>query len=96
MFNGEKTVVFWVGFVVFGYSIFEFCTAVWQTIYYYAIYPLIIPSSLISESSDYRIIALSSSVVPLVIGGIIFMAIGLYIMKVGIRKNQPPTQPNQY
>jgi putative Mn2+ efflux pump MntP len=31
------------------------------------------------------------TVVPPIIGGVIFMVIGLYIMKVGIRKDTPQT-----
>ena len=87
MFKGEKTTTFWIGLIVFGYSIFQFCQAIWQTIYYYFMYP-----ELIGASGDIARALTLEIAVPPVIGGIIFMVIGLYIMKVGVKKNQPPTQ----
>ena len=91
MFNGEKTAVFWAGLIVFGFSLFQFCNAVWQTIYTYFLLPLTYESPLAATTyGKNAIIAISYSVAPLVISGVIFVAIGLYMMKAGIRKNVPP------
>ena len=84
MFRGEKTVAFWIGLVVFGYSIYQFCIAGWYILYFTFIFPKTIiispyPTALTSE-------------IPPIIGGIIFMVIGLYVMKVGIRKGNSQTQ----
>jgi hypothetical protein len=86
VFKGEKTTTFWIGLIVFGYSIVQFCQAIWQTIYYYFIYP-----SVISLDPTIHIYMLGTAV-PLVIGGIIFLIIGLYIMKAGVRKEPTLTQ----
>ena len=89
MFNGEKTLVFWVGLLVFGYSIAQFCGAVWQTIYWLVIYPRVLPTSasasLIEAESVY-------SIIPLIISGVTFAVIGLYMMKKGVKQERILTQ----
>ena len=89
VFNGEKTLVFWVGLLVFGYSVAQFCGAIWVTIYFIAIYPRVYPgvpsSPLIEAQAIYPM-------VPLIISGVIFATIGLYMMGKGVKKNQPSTQ----
>ena len=42
MFKGEKTTTFWVGLAVLEFSLYQFCIAVWQAIYYFFIYPEIL------------------------------------------------------
>ena len=82
MFEGEKTAIFWLGLVVFGFSIYEFCSAGWF-IFAYATSQSIIPMTLYPT--------VLNTIVPPIIGGIIFVIIGLYIMKAGVRKNSPQT-----
>ena len=93
VFKGEKTTLFWIGLIVLGYSIFQFCQAIWQSIYYYFIYPgLIGVSGDLSSLNFTRLFAILGVAVPSVIGGVIFMVIGLYIMKVGVKK-EPTSEP---
>jgi hypothetical protein len=80
VFKGEKTAIFWIGVVAFSYSIYQFCLACWEIIYYYFVYPY--PRSGIFDG-------LIAGLIPYIIGGVIFMIIGLYIMKVGTRKINP-------
>ncbi len=90
MFKGEKTAVFWLGLLVFGYSLVQFCSAIWQAIYYLLIFPRVYP---FQTHSDYFIQAEAVyPLVPNIISGIIFAVIGLYIMKKGIKQEQPSTQ----
>ena len=99
LFKGEKTVTFWIGLIILGYSIYQFCLAVWQIAFYNLVYPAMIQQ--ISGISDING-AMSSSLatsaitmqslltaIPGLIGGVIFLLIGLYVMKVGIKKEQP-------
>jgi len=93
LFKGEKTVTFWIGLIILGYSIYQFCLAGWQAIYYNIIYPLIM-QQISSGNSSYdpsSILTVQSLVmaIPELIGGVIFLIIGLYIMKVGIKKDHP-------
>jgi len=85
LFKGEKTVVFWIGLVIFGYSIYQFSMAAWHLIYFNFIYP-----SLLGESSlSYPFFEQSlMQAVPGFIGGVIFLIIGLYIMRVGTVKKE--------
>jgi len=85
MFKGEKTLVFWIGLIILGYSVWQFFNAGWQIVYLIFFYPNMIgdPSMNIS-----LIQALGS--VPEVVGGVIFMIIGLYMMKVGTVKKEEP------
>jgi hypothetical protein len=93
MFKGEKTTTFWIGLLALGYSIFQFCQAIWQTIYYYFIYPEILGvSSDISSLNFTRLFATLGTAVPSFIGGIIFLVIGLYIMKVSVKKQSISSQ----
>jgi hypothetical protein len=89
VFEGEKTLVFWVGLLVFGYSLAQFCAAIWQTIYFIIIYPRAYPSSL---STTLIVAQAVYTLIPLIISGIIFAVIGLYMMKKGIKQEQPSTQ----
>jgi len=91
MFKGEKTTTFWIGLIVVGYSVFQFCQAIWQTIYYYYIYPEILGISVDASALNFtRSFATLAVAVPPIIGGVIFLIIGLYIMKVGVRKEPIP------
>jgi len=89
VFEGDKTLVFWVGLLVFGYSIVQFCSAIWDTFYYVLIYPSVYSSpmsvSLIEAQEVYTLI-------PLIISGIVFAVIGRYMMRKGFKQNQPSTQ----
>ena len=77
MFEGEKTAIFWLGLVVFGYSIYEFFVAGWQTFL---------------MNPDFGFSYKLQVAFPPIVGGIIFIIIGLLIMKAGIRKNNQQTQ----
>ncbi len=100
LFEGEKTPVFWFGLVVFGYSVFQFCNAIWQIVYSFLILPATYPQQFLPSGStsytDYlRLISVSQSVVPSVISGIIFLIVGLTIMRAGVRKPQESLQEKQ-
>jgi hypothetical protein len=85
MFNGEKTNLFWVGLVVLGFAFLVLFTAIWQNIVGYLdylSYSSRYPDSYFSYSSVW-------SYVPIVVGGIIFLLIGLYMMKSGVKKEEP-------
>ncbi len=92
MFKGEKTTTFWIGLIVFGYSILQFFNAIWQIVYYPFIYPALIGASGIAAIFSYTLIETLGVTIPSIVSGIVFMIIALYIMKVGVRKNQPLTQ----
>ncbi len=93
LFKGEKTPVFWLGLVVLGYSVFQFCNAIWQIVYSFLILPATYPQQFFPTGStsyeEYlRLVSVSQSVVPSIISGIIFLTVGLTIMRAGVRK--PP------
>jgi hypothetical protein len=91
LFKGEKTTVFWIGLVIFGVSIYEFGTAIWQILYFYFLYPSIFGYTTLLNS--VRLEALTS--VPSFVGGIVFVLIGTYMMKVGVKKGQSIPQPSE-
>ena len=90
VFNGEKTLVFWVGLLVLGYSLAQFGGAVWQTIYYAVIYPHLFPSSF--NSNSLLEATAVQSLTPLIISGVIFAVIGVYMMQKGVKQERIPIQ----
>ena len=92
MFNGEKTLVFWIGLLVFGYSLAQFCGAVWQTIYWLEIYPSVLSSTSSLFSTHLLEVEAVESAVPLIISGVIFAVIGVYMMQKGVKQEQIPIQ----
>jgi hypothetical protein len=87
MFEGEKTNLFWVGLLVLGFSSLVLFTAIWQTIHSYMNY--------LAYSGQYGSTFASSfawSIIPIIVGGIIFILIGWYMMKSGVKKANLPTQ----
>lgn len=88
VFKGEKTLVFWVGLLIFCYSLSQFFEAIWQTIYFLVIYP-----SLYDLPSEINLgLVQAYGLIPLIINGFIFAVIGLYMMKKGVKQEQPSTQ----
>ena len=76
MLKGEKTAVYWLGLVVFGYSIYEFFVAGWQTFL---------------MNPDFGFSYKLQVAFPPIVAGIIFLIIGILIMKAGIVKGNTQT-----
>jgi hypothetical protein len=68
MFEGEKTAVFWVGLTILGLAL----AVLFSTIWYFLI-----------SSRDIFYYRNWLYIVPQIVGSIIFMLIGLYMMKSG-------------
>ncbi len=79
MFEGEKTRIFWIGLVILGLSSITLFTILWYTV-------LI---SLPSPYWDWRYL------VPPIVGPVIFIMIGLYMMKSGTKKEKRETPGRQ-
>ena len=94
VFVGEKTTTFWIGLIIFGYSVFQFGQAVWQTFYYYLFYFDHVVGS-VGVPNDTRVFFALGEVVPSIIAGIVFAIIGLYIMKVGVNYPIPALEPEE-
>ncbi len=75
MFKGVKTNIFWLGLLILGIAIVTFFGSLW--------YPIVIYASYSWSSSNMWI-----SFVPLIFGSTVFMLIGLYMMKSGVRKEE--------
>lgn len=71
MFEGEKTFVFWIGLIILGLaSVGLFGLLWWSTT---VMYPA-------NQLEFFR------GLVPFIVGGIVFLLIGLYMMKSGVKK----------
>jgi hypothetical protein len=88
MFEGEKTNLFWVGLLVLGFSSFVLFAEIWQSIFSYLNY--------LSYSRQYNNsfgpYSFPWSYIPIIVGGMIFLLIGLYMMKSGVKKANLTTQ----
>lgn len=81
LFEGEKTNTFYVGLVALGYSIYQFFTAFYFTFFFLLGFH-VISDSYLSLIASQRI----TEYIPNLFGGIIFLIIGIYLMKVGVKK----------
>ena len=86
VFNGDKTNLFWIGLLVLGSSSLVLFTAIWQVVVSYMNY--LSYSGQYTSSFAYGFVW---SYIPIIVGGIIFTLIGLYMMKSGVKKEQHNT-----
>ena len=74
MFEGEKTGIFWVGLIILGLASVALFYALWM--------------SVVWNRYLNRFIMLESFV-PVIVGGVVFILIGFYMMKSGTQKMEP-------
>ena len=77
MFEGEKTLVFWAGLVILALASLFLFTLAWNLARSTAQF-VFGPASL-------------SSWVPLIVGAVVFILIGGWMMKSGVRRLPPPS-----
>ena len=71
MFEGEKTFVFWIGLVILGLASVGLFGIIWfNTIPY--------PPYMLKEPLEVQ--------VPFIVGTVVFILIGLYMMKSGVKE----------
>ena len=80
MFQGEKTLLFWVGLIIVAFASLAIFSIVWNAVVNYLLYV-----------RPYGTFLYSSFVsgVPIIVGGVIFIIVGLYMMKSGVKKTKP-------
>jgi len=70
MFEREKTLVFWIGLIILGLASVGLFGILWMM----AIYSYMDRLTMVKQA------------VPVIVGGIVFILIGLYMMKSGVKK----------
>lgn len=72
MFNVEKTYLYWFGLIIFAFStLFLFSIFWWLFVF----------------GIQYRLWDTFKGVVPFIVGSIVFILIGLHMMKHGVKKS---------
>ena len=72
MFQGEKTSIFWIGLLLLSISSVALFAIVW---------------TLLSYPYSYGTLSYAlSSYVPIIVGALVFILVGLYMMKSGVKK----------
>lgn len=74
MFKGEKTFVFWIGLIILGLAAVVLFAIIW----FNAITALKIYPYAVGPSFELQ--------VPFIVAAIVFILIGLYMMKSGVKK----------
>ena len=74
MFEGEKTYAFWLGLIILGLASIALFSVLW--------YSLLTVQPYVASYSYWR------SMVPPVVGALVFLLIGLYMMKSGTKKKE--------
>ena len=78
MFEGQKTTIFWLGLIILGLASFDLFSMLW-----YQIVPSYMGYSTYPNWGDYW-----RYMVPPVVGAVMFILIGLYMMRSGTKKKQ--------
>jgi len=73
MFEGEKTIVFWIGLIILGLASVGLFGILWM---------IGIWNGYIDRW------AMLKQAVPVIVGGVVFILIGFYMMKSGVKKKQ--------
>ena len=73
MFEGEKTYVFWIGLIILGLASVGLFGILWM---------MAIWNGYIDR---FRMV---TQAVPVIVGGMVFIVIGLYMMKSGVQKSE--------
>ena len=80
MFKGEKTSLFWVGLLILSLASISVFAMIWSMLMFYSSYP----RGNLLNSFGYN--------VPVIVGGLVFMLVGFYMMRSGVKKTSiPPT-----
>jgi uncharacterized membrane protein YhdT len=82
VFEGEKTWVFWLGLIILASASVSLFSLVWYTVLYAVRYN----QYYVGFPVDYE--------VPIIVGVVVFILVGWYMMKSGTRKQRlPEIQP---
>ncbi len=73
MFEGEKSIVFWIGLIILGLASVGLFGILWM---------LAVWNGYVDQ------VARLKQAVPVIVGGIVFVLIGLYMMKSGVKKKE--------
>ena len=73
MFKGEKTFVFWIGLIILGLASIGLFGVLWMVTV--VMYP--------ANRLEFL-----KGLVPFIVGGVVFIFIGLYMMKSGVKKKK--------
>ena len=73
MFDGEKTIVFWIGLIILGLASVGLFGILWMLAVW--------------DGYGDRFSMLKYQV-PTIVGGVVFIIIGLYMMKAGVKKKE--------
>ena len=73
MFEGEKTIVFWIGLIILGLASVGLFGILWMLAVW--------------DGYGDRFSMLKYQV-PTIVGGVVFIIIGLYMMKAGVKKKE--------
>ena len=76
MFEGEKTFVFWIGLIVLGLASVVLFTIIWFNIV------------IASRTYPYAVGPSIEFQIPFIVAAIVFILIGLYMMKSGTKKKE--------
>ena len=72
MFEGKKTYVFWIGLIVLGLA----SVGLFAVLYFIAVW-----------DGYWDRLTMLKQALPLIVGGVVFLLIGLYMMKSGVEKS---------
>jgi len=76
MFKGEKALLFWAGLIILSLASVALFSIIWSFRSY---------ASLPYNNNSLNIFLLNN--LPLIVGAIVFILIGLYMMKSGVKKS---------
>ena len=92
LFKGEKTYLFWAGLFILGLTSVVLFSAIWNTQNYRDTILVFESGSLVPVQAGLSLNLFIQIILPWVVGSIVFVLIGLYMMKSGVKDEKAETE----
>ena len=92
LFEGEKTSLFWAGLLVLGLTSVVLFVVIWNIQNYTDTILVFESGSLVPVQVGLSFNLCMQIILPWVVGGVVFILIGFYMVKSGVKRGQLPKQ----
>lgn len=92
LFEGEKTSLFWAGLLILGFALVVLFSSIWNVQNYTDTILVFESGSAVPVQAGLSLNLYIQIILPWIVGGIVFILIGFYMMKSGVKRGQLQAQ----